>query len=226
MAAEEHISASDVKNNMKRTLVVLTGWARDGHSYQKLIKSAANGWHVLIPRYRELGLQKGILEFEKNLLSLIKSQKPPVSLLGHSLGGALAIGFSSKYPDMVKELFLIDSKGVRHNGSLLDEILTLLEEYKKKTLLEHFRYFAGMLRNPIVYIKSGLIAHYADLEKEARLIRAKTTIFWGENDTVTPLAHGKKIKENIQNSRLIVFRDLGHDWILHTPEKFWKEIES
>lgn len=206
-------------------MIVLTGWARDKHSYQKLAKSASNGWQVLIPSYRKLGLQKGIPEFEKNLLALVVAQKPPIYLLGHSLGGALAIGFVSKHQKYIKELFLVDSKGVSE-GSLLTTVRKLLLEYKKRSILEHISYFARVIKDPFVYIKSGLIAHYAHLEKEARKIKVKTTLFWGEKDLLTPLSNGEKIKAYISNSKLLVFKDLDHDWILHTPERFWKVIES
>ena len=210
---------------MKKTLIVLTGWARDKHSYQKLIQSARKGWKVLIPTYRELGLQKGVLEFEKNLLSFVKSQKSPVSLLGHSLGGALAIGFASKHQKHIKELFLVDSKGVTE-GNLLKGVGDLLGENRKRTILEHMQHLKRILKRPIFHVKSGIMAHYADLEKEAMSIKAKTTLFWGEKDLLTPLSHGKKIKEYIQNSRLVVFENFSHDWILNFPERFWKEIES
>ena len=95
---------------MKRTLVVLTGWARDHHSYKKLIQSAPNDWQILVPSYNKLGLHKGIDTFGKNLSSFVKAQNSPVSILGHSLGGALAIHFVASYPGKIEKL--LDRKSV------------------------------------------------------------------------------------------------------------------
>ena len=207
-----------------KNLIVLSGFSRDGDSYGKLIKSAPSGWKVIVPSYKKLSLHKGVDFFEQSLLSYIKSfSSSKMYLLGHSLGGALAIGFAAKYRNAINNLFLVDSKGVS-TASLWDDLLKFLSHNKKRTLSEHVKTTIRVLKRPLFHIQSGMIAHKASLAKELRNIKAKTILFWGEKDGLTPLADGKKMQKLIPNSNLIVFKNLGHDWILDDPQKFWEKI--
>jgi 2-hydroxy-6-oxonona-2,4-dienedioate hydrolase len=217
-----HTYVQTAKNNMKN-IVVLSGFSREKDSYWKLIQSAPKGWNVVIPSYRELGLPRGINFFEKNLFSLIKKLgSSEIYLLGHSLGGALAIGFLYKYKSRVKNLFLIDSKGVS-KASFIEDAVQLFV-HGKKTLSARIRNVIRITSRPFFHIQSGLIAHNASLERELTTIKAETILFWGEDDGLTPLEDGRKMQKLIPNSRLIVLEKLGHDWILDHPHKFWEKV--
>lgn len=49
----------------------------------------------------------------KELLDKLLLSTSPVHLLGHCLGGAVAIGFAVKFPHLCKSICLIDSAGIR-----------------------------------------------------------------------------------------------------------------
>ncbi len=55
-----------------------------------------------------------------------------VSLMGHSLGGGLAIAFTLDHPDRVQKLILIDSAGVEDDTALLGRLLFPLFTLKAK----------------------------------------------------------------------------------------------
>jgi len=223
LAAAAPTFAPSVKNNMKN-LILLPAFSKDKHSYGTFIKLASDKWNVIVPSYKKLRLHKGVNVFEQNLLSYIKSfGRSKIYLLGHSLGGALAIGFTANYPELIKRLFLADSKGI-HNPSLYSDAFVFFFRNRKRSFLQRIKHILFLLKSPLFHFKSAMIAHKASLEQKLKEIQTETMIFWGENDVLTPLEHGKKMQKLIPNSKLIVFKNLGHDWILDDPQKFWDKI--
>lgn len=48
------------------------------------------------------------------------------------------------------------------------------------------------------------------IERDAHLIKRPTLLIWGDNDPEVPLRHGQHLNQEIDGSRLIVFRNCGH----------------
>ena len=48
------------------------------------------------------------------------------------------------------------------------------------------------------------------VSREAHLLGQPTLILWGDRDREVPLADGRRLQEEIKNSRLIIFRECGH----------------
>ncbi len=62
--------------------------------------------------------------------------------------------------------------------------------------------------------------HANRITRDAHLIRRPTLILWGEYDRHIPLSDGVRLREAINGSRLIVFRNCGHLPQAEQPEKF------
>lgn len=61
-----------------------------------------------------------LVEFEEIVLDFLEQNKlQKVNLIGHSMGGALALYFAYYHPERVKHLYLIDSEGVYDNVSFV-----------------------------------------------------------------------------------------------------------
>lgn len=209
------------------SLVILPGWTRDRRSYKKLIGSAPSNWQVFVPSYRDLKPYKGIDFFNKRLIDYLeKHNLANINLLGHSLGGALAVSFAASHQNKIKRLFLVDSKGLHDSESLFYEIRNFVKEHLKKSLVENVSDFARVMRSPSLNFRLGLLAHFADAKTQADKIRVDTIIFWGEQDFMAPIADGKKLKNLIPNAKLVVLKRMGHDWILNSPKHFWNNLEQ
>lgn len=211
----------------EENLVTLGGWTRDRRSYKKFIDAAPIHWKVYVPSYRELKPYKGIDFFQENLLKYLKKHSlSKINLLGHSLGAALAIYFAANYPQKLKKLFLVDSKGLYKSESIFNSIYSLYKEHTKRSTSENIRDFFRFLGNPFLNFRLGLLAHYADIEKEAKQVKTDTLIFWGEQDLIAPLSKGKKLQNLIPNSKLFILKGMGHDWIFDNHEHFWEKVEG
>jgi pimeloyl-ACP methyl ester carboxylesterase len=58
------------------------------------------------------------------------------------------------------------------------------------------------------------------IEREAHRIEQPTLLIWGEVDPEIPLAHGRKLFEEISQSQLIIFRRCGHMPMEEYPREF------
>jgi pimeloyl-ACP methyl ester carboxylesterase len=48
------------------------------------------------------------------------------------------------------------------------------------------------------------------IERDARLIKQRTLIVWGEEDAVIPIKDAYKLRDTVPDSRLVVLKDCGH----------------
>lgn len=213
---------------MENPLIVLPAWTLDKDSYSKLIKYSPEGKEVFVTPMEEITPKGKIEGFDKNLLGLMNTKGfAKVDLLGHSLGGALALKFTSQHPDRVNRLFLVDSKGAAVSEDIGQALFAQVKDW-----LTHVDKKLGMglgapfriLQNPALHFKLGLYAKDVNLEEEASYLKIPTTIIWGERDCVVPLRQAERLHSLISNSRLIVLKNMDHNWLVHSPEKFWENI--
>lgn len=211
---------------MKENLLLLWGWTRNERSYEKLINTSPENWNILTLSYEELmpgGRPERVNDVILNFLEELGLDQ--VNLMGHSLGGALALEFAYHNPERVKRLFLVDSEGIYGHESLRQLIWNFLRAHSKKVALsENLKAVYRTLRKPILHARLAHFAHHADLQEQARSIKVPTLIIWGEKDRLTPPEQGKRLHKLIPSSRLIILENMDHDWVLHSPEKFWENI--
>ena len=152
------------------------------------------------------------------------------SIVGHSLGGYIAVEVAMEKQDLVENLILIDSSG------MLKKPTPLLEEYllaaMNPTTNSVKKVFEQMVADP-ARIPSKLIEDFitrinlpnaknsfkSTLENSActqvrldrlRRIDIPTLIIWGIQDKVIPLEHSALFKESISNSYLEIIQDAVH----------------
>ncbi|MDO8503947.1 MAG: alpha/beta hydrolase [bacterium] len=211
-----------------QNLVAFWGWTRTEQTYKKLVESAPKDWRVLAISYEDLLPKGDINAFQGAVLKFLEDNAlKEVNLVGHSLGGALAIEFAYHHPEKVKRLYLLDSEGVYGHETIREVIRILMTHAapgQKKMGKENIKAFYRALRKPFWYAKLAHFAHHAHLYEEASALRVPTVIIWGEKDDLTPLWQGQKLNEWIPGSRLVVLKDMDHDWIIHSPELFWENI--
>lgn len=192
-----------------KNLVIFGGWGRNEKSYQGLINNALEGWKIYYISNPEFIPNKRFY------------------LLGHSLGGVLALEFACHHLDMVEKLFLVDSEGIYGHESLPQVLRNFLKTHTlqgKKKAGENLKAIYRILRRPVFHFKLAHFAHHANMEEEAKAIKVPTIILWGEKDHLTPLWQGEKLHGLIKGSKLVVLKDMYHDWILLHPELFWQNI--
>ena len=178
-------------------------------------------------------IQKEVFKDKKRYLLLeLSSIKNPI-LLGHSLGGRVAIKLASRNPNLISKLILEDAAGLRPQRDtfkilvyipaklfhyLVPNIFNLKQKvrYKFYKGIEADYLNAGKLKDTLTNILAE------DLTPDIKKIKNETLLIWGENDPTNEasLKNGKRIYRLIERSRIEVFDNVGHFPHLENPELF------
>lgn len=180
-------------------------------------------------------------DFLANFLDALGPDWRRVSLVGHSLGGAIILAFAERHPERVERLVLVDSAGL---GSEIDgEVLDLMHEEPTpahvREELTHFFAAPGMVQQALVdqlyqqRIQPGahaaLIAtadaafaenrQQVDLRETLAHFPGKVLLLWGESDSVIPRSHADEAKR-AQHVHVEIFEHTGHCPHIEQAERF------
>lgn len=124
------------------------------------------------------------------------------SLIGHSLGGAIALDFTLKNPQRVKHLILVDSAGLSHELGTLGKILFSLFTNIARIRRDHV-YLSLMTGGN----NGKPVEIYMDRLGE---IKSPALILWGGWDGYVPPKLAHEAHKRLQNSRLHIFPRCWH----------------
>lgn len=171
------------------------------------------------------------------------------AVLGHSMGGAIAMRFALDHPERVERLILLSSATVsemtraRKRGLLLRPIMPLLT----RAMLSRSMVRRGLrtaVHDPALLTPELVEGHYRplrmkgharasakhmldrtkDIPLEPAHIRAPTLILWGEHDRWIPIERGRELAQLIPNARLYIVRGAGHLLLEEEPEECSREL--
>lgn len=200
----------------KEYLVVLHGWGRSRQDWRKFA-----GWVVKVkklnvvlvdlPGFGGSPVPKNVLgtydyaEVIRDLVSKLGIKK--YSLLGHSLGGKVAIVIASKSKE-VQKLILVSPSGVTKNlgKSALGSFLHYLKSMFSWTLTSKLVNKLSDFVKSDDYKASGEMAEIFKkivgqiVVKDASQVKAETIIVWGNKDKTVPVTDSKVLRGYIPRS--------------------------
>ena len=226
-----------------RVIVFLHGWGRTGADFNDLASRLARDFpaYALIqldlpgfggsPLVRTGGLS--LADYSALLRALLeKLGVARISIVGHSLGGRIAIKFAALYPDCVQKLILISAAGIPPQSFRLKTLVAGRAAFR--TIFYSMRDFAYILRlknllgaifgsrdyqvthGPLRETLKKVLAE--DLRPDAAKITVPALIIWGANDRITPLRDGREYHALIKKSRLEIL-DGGHFAFMEKPDE-------
>lgn len=212
------------------TLVLIRGWASVEYSFKKFLETKPKNWNILLIGADELIKNCDIDQAAEKLEKIIQSEKlAKFVLAGHSLGGALAITYSAKYPQTHSKLILVNTVGSPLPGSFLKETIKMIFRNSQKTV-KHWplkvREGINIIRNPAFHIKLGKFARSVNVLEYAGRIDKSVLILFGDHDKLVPLQTSEAIHKKIKQSKLEILKGYDHDWIQNHPEIFWQYLNQ
>ncbi|HEY7375162.1 MAG TPA: alpha/beta hydrolase [Polyangia bacterium] len=176
----------------------------------------------------------------------------PVDVVGHSMGGAIALYHAAAYPAQVRRLIVVDAAGILHRDAwfahhvrrvtdpahavlprvadLLGEAADLVSETSRildpapEIVLELAPLRQKLLGGrPERIAALGLILQ--DYGPLIARVRAPTLIVWGADDVVAPLRTGLMLADRLPDARLVVLPGVGHRVMAEAPGLLVPEIE-
>lgn len=229
-------------------IVMLPGWGCNTTHYQKIQTHLAQKFKVYAVDLPGYGLSpapvmpwntENYAELISAFISKLQISKP--ILLGHSLGGKIAIYLTAKHLIASQKLILISSAGIKTRKKIkyyckiyfykiCKYIATLpllrtklepkLESYRKKTGSQDYRNASGVMRATLVKLVNE------DLRDLLPAIDVPTLLLWGEKDIDTPLTSGQIMQQLIPHAQLVTFINAGHFPFLDDFTKFITSMDN
>lgn len=236
----------------REALVLVHGFSTPYPIWDKNFSELSRHFHVF--RYDLYGRgfsDRPDLKYDENLFTsqledFVKEMKlDKFHLAGVSMGGAIAVHFANRHPEMIEKLILIDPAGMPMNVGLLGKLtrLPLLGEYMINVFgnLSFKSGFKSNFYNEIDYsdlqkkyisqlvykgYKRAILStiRYMPLdrmENEYADLGKKdipVLLIWGKQDTVIPFENAAKIQAHIPRLKLLSVDSCGHTPQYEKPE--------
>jgi pimeloyl-ACP methyl ester carboxylesterase len=164
------------------------------------------------------------------------------TLVGHSIGGWIALYMATAHPDRVSRLILVDAMGLDVPSAPAADLRGLDEESFAKAMFGRLGLIAtaqaygfgaeweNVRRGPEFerqWKGRGLVASLVqgpcvdvDLTHQVQTIGAETLLIWGRLDGIVPLHHGEALRAALPHARLDVLDRCGHLPMVEKPETF------
>ncbi|MBM7621904.1 pimeloyl-ACP methyl ester carboxylesterase [Bacillus tianshenii] len=228
----------------KPTLVMIHGFLSSSFSFRRLIPLLTKDYTVLaidLPPFGKSEKSKKFVYSYENLARVVIALLDKLSikrtvLIGHSMGGQIALNVSNQKPELVEKVVLLCSSG--YLKRLPARIVYSSKIPYFYLYLKFWLARQGPLKNllNVVYdhslIDDEMIEGYTqpfyddqifhaltrmirdregDLASDIlKKIETPSLLIWGEDDKVVPLEIGKRLNKDLPNSHLITYKKTGH----------------
>lgn len=158
-------------------------------------------------------------------------------IVGHSMGGLIAMSLALTHPETIKGLVLIATGAhLRVSPEILEWIMLdkeriidviALMAFSKKTHPAVVRYAVEeMLKvSPETMFGDFFACDQTDITEEVGKIKIPTLIIHGLDDQLTPPYCSEYLNHAIKGSEMVSIADAGHMVLLEKPEEVNREIE-
>ena len=182
--------------------------------------------------------------FSSDVAAFINQKKlGSVFIVGHSMGGVNAQQFALDHPQLIRGVVIVGSDPSFRNNPVVPEVYQevlklegtndkkFMEEFQRSTLVKpidsaYFNLFvAEGLKTPARVFKAafrGIME--VDFTEELKKIKAPVLILWGAEDVICIRKGQDTMKQNIKNSKLLVYEATGHALHWEQPERFTKDL--
>jgi pimeloyl-ACP methyl ester carboxylesterase len=146
---------------------------------------------------------------------------PPATLIGHSMGGALAIILAATEPQMINRLVLIDAAGLPMQRPFLRALTRAgLRVANRPTTRYTTRYSDTNRRPSLAFWQAADDILHCDLRPDLRAIHCPTLILWGTRDLLLPVQSAVALQRSIPGAELVMLPNVGHQPQRQVPIPF------
>ncbi|WP_167577815.1 alpha/beta fold hydrolase [Ammoniphilus sp. YIM 78166] len=160
------------------------------------------------------------------------------SVIGHSMGGAIAVDLASKAGDRIEKMLLLNPAPI-YGYVTSDEKYDMIKRYSTdRELLQaalsavvpkgaHLPLFADLVEDAWssthTAISNARSLGVMDYREAARRIEQPVSILFGEQDVLISLEDMKKMQSYFPHGELVTHHEVGHSPQVEDPEWFLRE---
>jgi pimeloyl-ACP methyl ester carboxylesterase len=212
-------------------------------AYERL----AQRFHLFVPDLPGFGLTprpewmrdvSDYVLYLRDLLDALALHRP--TLVGHSLGGWMALELAVWYPERVGKLVASNAAGIRVKGTPLADIFAMNPQELLMTCFDDVSaaaplippevnadYIAAQYRQRVTLASLAWNPHYdPKLERRLAWVRCPTLIVWGEHDRLIPPAYAEALADAIPGARVELLRGTGHMPMFEQPAAWAEAVIS
>lgn len=229
----------EVKDEGKgKPLILIHGACENISFWKNQISFLSNYFRVIAPNLPGHGMSSRLSDytiesFSDSLSSLISALGlREVSVVGHSMGGAIAMRLALDHPELIINLVLANT------GAKLGVLNSILEGLAKDPVSTLEKVIAPLgLKNVPDDVKSIVLdgffkcgarqaladfkaCNMFDVRNRIHEIDVPTLIVAGDRDGLTPLKWSIFLRDRMPNSRMVCFEGCYHYSMLERPESF------
>ena len=227
-------------------LVFIHGFGSSIFSWRKNLGPISKHYRVCAPDLPGFGYSDKPLDADYTIESyadfiiqlMDKLQIKKAVLVGHSLGGGIALVASLKYPSRVQSLILLDTEAYPITPPLMLTVAKLpgirsiihraIGEWVIRISLKRSYYDHGLITDrlvdeyyqpfltengkaaPIKVLQAMDFEKLKELPRRYRHIRKKALIIWGKEDRISRVHLAHKLKRDLRYSKLKIIPASGH----------------
>ncbi|HVO67041.1 MAG TPA: alpha/beta hydrolase [Syntrophales bacterium] len=244
-----------------KSVVLIHGIGDEGAGiWKNLIPELENKYHVVafdLPGFARSSKENDLYS-PQNYAAFVnwivkKYTKGPLYIIGHSLGGAIALYYAGTYPENLERIIIVDSAGILNRSAFIKKFINVepnkfmdmmnipastiqnLMIANLESMDRGFRDETGSssLSNELLKKKlysgdpaktAGMVLLNTDFSNIIDKIKVPSLIIWGEKDPVSPLRIGRLLEWMLPDSDLRIMPGLGHCPMVDRPVDFNKII--
>lgn len=230
----------------QQQIVFIHGNMASSRWWQPTMDALINDWDMLAVDLRGFGRSPDgevtvtLADHAKDIYEAVQQHKLRSFLLvGHSLGGGVAMQFAADYPEMLTGLVLVDSSPVDGMTGIDYQLLQMVIE-NKELVVSSLRgtmttnidedYFAQLaadaLRSLPAVIPNTRALEAADFTHSAACFNKPVLVIYGEKDQLVTLAEAEKQVAAYSVAKLTVIPSVGHNPQVEDTQAFALCINS
>jgi len=224
-------------------LIVIHGGGDSGRAWLQNAMELSKQYSVYVPDLPGFGLSQSmndnfdlseyvtfVEDFSHNL------DLKRFHLVGHSLGGGIALHYALKYPYKINRLVLVSSLCLGNEIALWARLLTYLacpiweaalSALKAVGWLSRLFYAPFEFVNPLSPVKMGIGKTIMTLKGQTTVLLSwlsellvPTLLVWGARDGIVPVGHAYAAAQLIPDCQLHVFKGCGHSVYRQKVQEF------
>ncbi len=215
-------------------VVLLHGFGMRPRTYLRTARILAERTRVVIPDLFAVHghwVYEDVLGALRAALDDLGLQR--VTLIGHSFGGALELGFAAAHPERVVELVFSDTLAVSAEWSLADEAMRHpLGLLRLATPLAASSFGVTALRHGRQLADAGWWAFRSERRDDIRIVAEhglRAHVMWANRDSILSRRDGREFARDLRASFTVATapgnRTIDHDWMFQQPELFVDHLQ-